>query len=318
VRRTSSRCTPTALFGANQTLDRRVAGNPAELATAALMTDNGNMARPTWKGFLRISLVNIPIKVFPATESAGGLSFNQLHAECQTRIQQRKWCPKCDRQVPSAEIVKGYEFEAGRYVILSDEDFDSVRPESTRVIDMVQFALDDAIDPMYVDRTYYLAPDGAAAGNAFAVMRDAMKGRAGVGKLAIYGREYLVAIRPYRRGLVMHTLHHDAEIRSIDGVEDLNSVPTIVPAADLKLARKVIDTFAAPLDLTTFTDAYHSGLKQIIDAKIAGKEIVGGEVVTPAAVVDLQAALKQSLAAISATRKKVAKATTARRKKAVA
>ena len=131
-------------------------------------------ARPTWKGFLKISLVNIPIKVFPATESSGSISFNQLHGECQTRIHQKRWCPHCDREVPSSEIVKGYEFEKGRYVIMSEEDLDKVRPESTRVIDLVQFADASSIDPMYVDRTYYLAPDGGMAADAFAVMRDGM------------------------------------------------------------------------------------------------------------------------------------------------
>ena len=134
-------------------------------------------ARATWKGFLKISLVNIPIKVFPATESSGTISFNQLHGECRTRIQQKRWCPHCNREVPNSEIVKGYEFEKGRYVVLSEEDFDKVRPESTRVIDLVQFADESSIDPMYVDRTYYLAPDGGMAADAFAVMRDGMRGR---------------------------------------------------------------------------------------------------------------------------------------------
>src|ERR687889_2874871 len=182
-------------------------------------------ARATWKGFLKISLVNIPIKVFPATESAGSISFNQLHGECQTRIQQKRWCPHCEREVPNSELAKGYEFEKGRYVIVNDEDIQKVRVESTRVINLSQFTDDTAIDPMYVDRTYYLAPDGAMAADAFAVMRDGMQGKVGVGKLALYGREYLVAVRPHERGIVMYTLHHAAEIRSIDQVEDLNSVP---------------------------------------------------------------------------------------------
>src|SRR6185503_16016312 len=204
-------------------------------------------ARATWKGFLKISLVNIPIKVFPATESSGSISFNQLHAECQTRIQQKRWCPHCDREVPASEIVKGYEFEKGRYVVLTEEDFDRVRPASTRVIELVQFADDSAIDPMYVDRTYYLAPDGAMAGEAFAVMRDGMTGKVGIGKLALYGREYLVAVRPLQRGIVMHTLHHAAEIRSMDAVEELNSVSPKVKPEEIKLARQVIDTFDGPL-----------------------------------------------------------------------
>src|SRR5205809_3286502 len=181
-------------------------------------------ARATWKGFLRVSLVNIPVKVFPATESSGTISFNQLHAECQTRIQQKRWCPTCNKEVANTELVKGYEFEKGRYVVMSEEDVDKVRPESTRVIDLVQFADDSAIDPMYVDRAYYLAPDGPMAAEAFAVMRDGMRGKVGVGKLALYGREYLVAVRPHQRGIVMYTLHHAAEIRSIDAVEELSSV----------------------------------------------------------------------------------------------
>ena len=96
-------------------------------------------ARPTWKGFLKISLVNIPVRVFPATDSAATISFNQLHGECQTRIQQKRWCPKCEREVPLSEVVKGYEFEKGRYVVMDEEDLAKVRPESTRVIDLVQF-----------------------------------------------------------------------------------------------------------------------------------------------------------------------------------
>src|ERR671918_411118 len=151
--------------------------------------------RPTWKGFLKVSLVNIPVKVFPATESAASLSFNQLHAECQTRIQQKRWCPSCDREVPNSEIVKGYEFQKGRYVTVTEEDFAKVTIESTRVINLVQFADETAIDPMYVDRTYYLAPDGNVAAEAFAVMRDGMRGKAGIGKVALYGREYLVAVK---------------------------------------------------------------------------------------------------------------------------
>ena len=138
-------------------------------------------ARATWKGYLKVSLVNIPIKVFPATESSSSISFNQLHAVCQTRIQQKRWCPHCNREVPLSEISKGYEFEKGHDVILEEEDFEKVRPESTRIIDLVQFAEESAIDPMYVDRTYYLAPDGGVAAEAFAVMREGMKGKVGVG-----------------------------------------------------------------------------------------------------------------------------------------
>jgi len=263
-------------------------------------------AKATWKGFLKISLVNIPIKVFPATESSGSISFNQLHGECQTRIQQKRWCPHCNREVPNSEIVKGYEFEKGHYVIMSEDDFEKVRPESTRVIDLVQFADESSIDPMYVDRTYYLAPDGVMAGDAFAVMR--MKGKIGIGKLALYGREYLVAVRPHQRGIAMHTLHHAAEIRSIDAVEELSSVPVKVKPEEMKLARQVIETFEGPLNLSDYKDEYREGLQRIIDAKIAGQEIVAPAVAAPPKVVNLMEALKKSLDAVSSQKKRPAKA----------
>jgi DNA end-binding protein Ku len=265
-------------------------------------------ARATWKGFLKISLVNIHIKVFPATESGSTISFNQLHGECRTRIQQKKWCPHHNREVSNSEIVKGYEFEKGQWVIVDEEDFDKVRTESTRVIDLVQFADESALDPMYVDRTYYLAPDGGMAAEAFAVMRDGMEGKVGVGKLALYGREYLVAVRPHGKGIVMHTLHHAAEIRGIEAVEELNAVPEKVKPEEIKLARQVIQTFEQPLDLASYRDEYREGLQRIIDAKIAGQEVVTSAAPdAPPKVVNLMDALKKSLDAVSAQKKKPAK-----------
>jgi DNA end-binding protein Ku len=265
-------------------------------------------ARATWKGYLKISLVNIPVKVFPATESAGTISFNQLHGECQTRIQQKRWCSHCNREVSNAELVKGYEFEKGQYVVLTEEDFDKVRPESTRVIDLVQFADESAIDPMYVDKTYYLAPDGPVASDAFAVMRDGMKGKVGIGKLALYGREYLVAVRSHDRGIVMYTLHHAAEMRGMDSVEELNSVTSkVIRPEEIKLAKQVIETFDAPLDLTTYKDEYREGLQKIIDAKIAGEEVVAPTVEAPPKVVNLMDALRKSLDAVGTSKKKPAK-----------
>src|SRR5690349_2324308 len=240
------------------------------------------MARATWKGFLKISLVNIPIKVFPATESSGTIAFNQLHGECQTRIQQKRWCPTCDREVPNSEIVKGYEFEKGRYVVMSEEDFDKVRPESTRVIDLVQFADEKSIDPMYVDRTYYLAPDGGVAADAFAVMREGMAGKLGI---------------------VMYTLHHAAEIRSISAVEELAAVPEKVKPEEIRLAKQVISTFEGPLNLSDYKDEYREGLQRIIDAKIAGEEIVAPATEAPPRVVNLKEALKKSLDSVSETKK---------------
>jgi DNA end-binding protein Ku len=261
-------------------------------------------ARPTWKGFLKISLVNIPVKVFPATDAGATLSFNQLHAECQTRIQQKRWCPHCEREVPNSDIVKGFEFEKGRYVVVGDEDIDKVRVESTRVISLEQFTEDTAIDPIYLERPYYLAPDGDIAKEAFAVIREGMKGKAGVGKVALYGREYLVKVQPRERGLVMYTLRHASEIRSMDAIDELANMPSSVKPAEVKLAQQVIGTFEGHLDFASYKDEYQQGLREIIDAKIEGREIVAQEVEAPPKVVNLMDALRRSLDTISTTKKK--------------
>lgn len=275
-------------------------------------------ARPTWKGFLKISLVNIPVRVFPATDSAATISFNQLHGECQTRIQQKRWCPACEREVPHSEIVKGYEFEKGRYVTVDEEDIAKVRPESTRVIDLVQFTDAAAIDPIYVERPYYLAPDGGMATEAFAVMREGMKGKAGIGKLALYGREYLVAVQPKDKGLVMYTMRHSKEVRSMDNIEELDSVPSKVKPDEIKLAKQVIENFESELDLTEYRDEYQEELQRIIDAKIAGEEVVAPAEDTPPKVVNLMDALRQSLDRVSTGKKKTAKVEAAKAPRAVA
>jgi DNA end-binding protein Ku len=263
-------------------------------------------ARPTWKGYLKISLVNIPIKVFPATDAGATLSFNQLHAECQTRIQQKRWCPSCQREVPNTDIVKGYEFEKGRYVLVNDEDIEKVRVDSTRVINLEQFTDDTAIDPIYLERAYYLAPDGPVARDAFTVIREGMAGMAGIGKVALYGREYLVKVQPRDRGLVMYTLRHANEIRSMDAIDELSDMPEKAKPDEVKLARQVIGTFEGDVDFASYRDDYQVGLRDIIDAKIEGREVVTQEVEAPPKVVNLMEALRKSLDTISVNKKKTA------------
>ena len=266
-------------------------------------------ARPTWRGHLKVSLVTVPIRVFPATDHAGSVSFNQLHAECQTRIQQRKWCAHCDRQVDKSEIVKGYEFEKGRYVVVDEDDIAKARPESTRIINLVRFADVDTIDPIYVERPYYLAPDGNVAGEAFAVLREALRGKAGIGKLALYGREYVVAVQPREHGLVMFTLRQADEIRQMSAIDELDDVPSEINDAEIQLAKQVIGTFPGDLELSEFKDEYQAELRKIIDAKIAGEEVVVPQEEAPAKVVDLMDALRKSLDSVSQSKKKAAKAT---------
>ena len=263
-------------------------------------------ARPTWKGYLKISLVNIPIKVFPATDAGATLSFNQLHGECRTRIQQKRWCPHCEREVPNTDIVKGFEFEKGQYVVVDEEDVEKVRVQSTRVISLERFTDDAAIDPIYLERPYYLAPDGPVAKQAFAVIREGMKGKAGIGKVALYGREYLVKVQPREQGLVMYTLRHANEIRRMDAIDELGDMPATMRADEVKLAQQVIATFEGDVDFESYRDEYQAGLREIIDAKIEGREIVTQEEEAPPKVVNLMDALRKSLDSISASRKRPA------------
>jgi DNA end-binding protein Ku len=281
---------------------------PATTSGGQLPSGVHMAARPTWKGSLKVSLVNIPVRVFPATDSAGTISFNQLHAECRTRIQQKRWCPHCNREVPLSELVKGYEFEKGQYVVLTEEDIAKVRPESTRVINLVQFTEADALDPIYFERPYYLAPDSQVAADAFAVVREGMAGKVGIGKLALYGREYLVAVQPRDKGLVMYTLRQADEIRAMSEVGELDLLPKSIKPEEVKLARQVISTFESDLDLRNYRDDYQAELRRIIDAKIAGQEVVATEEEPPAKVVNLMEALRKSLETVSEAKKKPAKA----------
>jgi DNA end-binding protein Ku len=264
-------------------------------------------ARPTWKGYLKISLVTIPVRVFPATDSAATISFNQLHRECRGRIHQKKWCSTCQMEVTNDAIVKGYEFEKGKYALIEEDDLAKVRPESTRVINIVQFTDAKVIDPVYVERPYYLGPDGQVAADAFAVMREGMEGKAAIGKLALYGREYLVAIQPRENGLVMYTLRHAADVRAMSAIDELKMVPATIKADEVKLARQVISNFEREGDLTQYEDDYQRELRKVIDAKIAGEEVSAPADEAPPKVVNLMEALRQSLERVSANKKKPVK-----------
>ena len=265
-------------------------------------------ARPTWKGHLKVSLVTIPIRVFPATDSASAISFNQLHGACQTRIQQKRWCPSCDEEIGRDELVKGYEFEKGRYVVVDPEDLAKVRPESTRVINLMRFTDAAAIDPAHLDRPYYLAPDGKVAAEAFAVMREGMEGKAGIGKVALHGREYLVAVQPRGRGLIMYTLRHANEVRSMDAITELDALPGEVNPDEVALARQVIGTIEGELNLTDYQDQYKAELRKVIDAKVAGEEVIVAPDEAPPKVVNLMDALRKSLDSVDTDRKRSSRA----------
>jgi len=264
--------------------------------------------RPLWKGHLRLSLVTVPVRVYPATNAAATVSFHQLHNKCNTRIQYKKWCPHCEREVTTDEIVKGYEFERGRYVALTANEIASVRPESTRVIDLRQFSTADAIDPMLLDEPYYLAPDGKVAAESFVVLREALKGKAGVGTVAMHGRERLVAVEPRDNVLVMFTLRHENEIRQPDSIEETHDLSRKVRPEEVALAKKVIGEFESTIDFSKYHDSYEDALRKMIEAKIRGEEVIATEEEAPPKVVNLMDALRKSLDQAGRGKKKPAKA----------
>ncbi len=267
------------------------------------------MPRSIWKGHLRLSLVTIPIRVYPATNAAAEVRFHQLHRVCRTRIQYKKWCPHCEREVSNDELVKGYEFARGRYVEVEDEEIEKVRPESTRVVNLSQFADADAIDPLLYDTPYYLAPDGKVAAESFAVLRDALEGKAAVGTVAFHGRERLVAIGTRAPGLVMYTLRRSNQLRQIGAIDELNDLPKKAKAEEVALAKKVMGGFERQIDLSSYRDTYEDALRQMIERKVAGEEIVElAPAEKPAKVVNLMDALRRSLDQVSAQKKRPARA----------
>jgi len=255
------------------------------------------MARPFWKGYLKFSLVTIPVRLYPAINAAATVRFHQLHRECQTRVQHRKWCPTCGRDVGADEIVRGFEFERGRYVALEEKEIQRVRPESTHTINLTQFVPAGAIDPILIDQPYFLAPDGKPAGETFAVLREALKGTAAIGSVTLHGRERLAAVEPRQMGFVVFTLRHEEEVRDIAKIPELGDAAGHVPADALQLAKKVIGRIAPRINFSKYHDTYEEALRDMIDARIAGKEIVtapGKPRATP--VVNLMDALRKSLA----------------------
>ena len=261
------------------------------------------MPRPVWKGALKLSLISIPIRVYPATDSRSDVSFHQLHRKCHTRIQMKKWCPHCKRAVDADDIVKGYEKQKGRFVIVEDEEIKALRPESTRVAE-ISHVLDEAvIDPMHVERSYYLAPDGKGAGESYAVIRDGLAGKAAVGRLALHGREYLVAIVAQGRALLLHTLRTKGEVRAAAGIEELRLAATKPKPEQLRLMRQVLASLETDAGLEDFTDNYQAALKKMLAGK-GVEEVAEADTGKPAKVVDLMDALRQSLDRARTDRKK--------------
>ena len=265
--------------------------------------------RATWKGSLKLSLITIPIRAFAATTDSADVSFHLVHRECKTRIKMKKWCPSCDREVERDEVVKGHEREDGDYVLVEEEDIKAVRPESTHVAHISHVVAASSIDPVLVERSYFLAPDTKAAGPSFAVIRDALDEQAAVGRLSIHGREYLVAVMRRNDALILHTLRTTGEVRKSTAIKELDFADVKSPTPEIRLARQVLASFDSGADIESFTDNYQKALKAML-AKKKGTRVgtATEQEDAPKKVVNLMDALRQSLEAAGKRKKAPAKA----------
>lgn len=254
--------------------------------------------RPTWKGSLKLSLIAIPIRVYPATTNTADVSFRQLHRRCHTPIQLKKWCPHCEEEVSSDDIVHGYETSKGQYVLVEDEDIKKLRPETTQVIDLSHVIEASSIGPINVERTYFVTPDTKPAGSAFAVLRQALEGRAAIGRVSLHGREYLVALEAFEAAIIMYTLRTAGEVRDLSATDGLEFASAAkVKPEEVKLARQLLASLKTTRDVTSFTDHYEESLRAMIAEKTSGEPIVAAET-KPGKVLDLMQALRQSLAEV--------------------
>ena len=251
--------------------------------------------RPTWQGYLRLSLVSCPVALYTATSRTGEVHFNMLSKKTHNRVRMIPTDPE-EGPIDRDDIVKGYEIEKGRYVVVTDEEIKNVRLETTRSLDIERFVDEDDIDRVYWNDPYYLAPDGDMAVEAFAVIREAMKQskKVALGRLVMHQRERLLALEPQEKGILAYTLRNKREVRAADDV--FGGIKAVKPPAQMvEIAGKIIDQLEGPFDPSQFTDRYEDALRELIKEKEKGHTITAPEEPKEAEVIDLMEALKRSL-----------------------
>ncbi|MEO5924710.1 MAG: Ku protein [Bryobacteraceae bacterium] len=252
------------------------------------------MASTVWKGHITFGLVSFPVKLYSAARSES-ISFNQLHKHDGSRIKQVLFCQAEDKPIPRSEIVKGFEYEKDRYVVIEDEEIKKVAPASAKVMEILEFVKSDQVDPVYLETSYYLAPDEAGE-KPYALLFEALKktGRVGVAKVAMHNREHIVILRPGNSGVMMHTMYFSHEIRKVD---EFRTDTSLVKEKELTLATSLLEALAADFEPEKYTDEYRDNLLRMIEAKKAGEEIIATPEPQQAKVIDIMEALKASLAA---------------------
>ncbi len=254
--------------------------------------------RPIWRGHLRLALVSCPVSLHSVLRASGDLRFHFINPKTGHRVRMVALDAESDKEVPRAELVRGYEFEKDRYVLLNDEDFASARVETSTTMNVDNFIPCEAIRPIYFDTSYYMLPDGDAGLDVYIVLRDAINasGMAALSRVVISRRKRSVAILPLEKGLVVHTLHEPRDLYAYD--KSFERIPDTKPDPEMvKLARQLIDRQAGEFEPTDIEDRYEARLREVIDAKLKGEGIAPDTPPEPRAdnVVDLMAALKRSL-----------------------
>lgn len=263
--------------------------------------------RAIWKGHIRFSLVTIPIRIFNAVDTEDTISFRQLHKVDHGLVGYEKKCKTCGKALAADEIVKGYEFERGRFVVVTPEDLAKVRLPSTKVIEIQGFVDAAEIHPSLYEAPYLAGPDGPLGAKAYALLAQAMQstGKVGVGKVVLSAREEVVIIAPEGAGIMLHKLRPPAQIRSFE------AVPQVAPAQaskdEVRLSISLVESMGTSLGEVDLTDRYADALRDLIEAKVAGREVVATEEVVPP-VTDVLAALQQSLQAAQLKRKPMERA----------
>jgi DNA end-binding protein Ku len=253
-------------------------------------------ARAYWSGQIRLSLVSIPVQVFPATKSGAKIAFHQIYEPSGERIRYQKVAPGVG-PVENDDIVKGYEIEKGKYVLLTDKEIDKIKLEAKKSIDLVQFVDAHEIDPIYFERPYFVLPDEDSDAEAFVVVRDALRKtkKIGLGQIVIRGKGSLVAIKPCGKGLLMETLRYSDEVKKASTA--FKEVPDVKTTKEmLDLAEELIERKSKPFDAEAFKDTYEEALHELIEAKAEHRQV--RDIEQPelgAKVIDLMDALRRSV-----------------------
>jgi DNA end-binding protein Ku len=254
--------------------------------------------RPIWRGHLRLALVSCPVALYSAKHDRGSIHFNLINPKTGNRIRMITQDAETEEPLERKDLVKGYEFKKNTYVLLDNEDFESVKVDSSSVMNIEKFVEAGSIDPLYYDTSYFIAPDGNAGRDVYAVLYEAIEatGRVALSRLVIAQRERTIALRPMKGGLVAHTLHEQRDINDAAAVfEDASTIKT--DPEMVALARQLIDRQSTTYSPADIEDRYETRLRAMIDAKLKGEGIDEEETAEPdrGNVVDLMAALRKSL-----------------------